>query len=161
VPTQYDLASNSFGYMIPREALPIKWFKLLLLEAKDTKEDIKDSGHLVDAQKKLEERGMDVVEVIADYLGKLWDHTLSEIQTELDIELLPLRVAITIPAIWPQYARVKMRQAAKKAGIMAPRPIGETILNLVEEPEAAALATLFERKNYPEIAVRASRSISL
>ncbi|KAI1843813.1 hypothetical protein JX266_010072 [Neoarthrinium moseri] len=153
VPTQYDLAANHFGYMISRDALPIKWFKLLLLEAKDTKDDVKNSEYLADARVKLAERSLDVVDLIADYLRKIWDHTLSEIKTQVDIDALPLRVAITIPAIWPQYAREKMKQAAQRAGIMQFRPIGKTRLDLVEEPEAAALATLLERKKYPEIGV--------
>ncbi|KAH6660387.1 hypothetical protein BKA67DRAFT_634255 [Truncatella angustata] len=151
VPTQYDLATNQFGYLVSRDALPVKWFKLLLLEDKDVKDDLKGAEYLQDATKQLSERSMDVVELIADYLKKIWEHALTEIKTQVDIEVLPFRVAITIPAIWPQYAREKMKQAAQRAGILAFRPIGKTKLDLVEEPEAAALATLLERKKYPEI----------
>lgn len=39
----------------------------------------------------------------------------------------------------------------KKAGIEKPRLMGNTKLILVEEPEAAALCTLHERREYPEI----------
>ncbi|KAF5543247.1 heat shock 70 kDa 12B [Fusarium phyllophilum] len=72
----------------------------------------------------------------------------------LDVDNLPLRVAITIPAIWPAYAQNPMREAAKTAGITKYRDIGETTLILVQEPEAAALASLFQRNSSPEIQVR-------
>ncbi|KAK7927290.1 hypothetical protein PG985_004288 [Apiospora marii] len=153
VPTIYDVATNSFGYMVSRDALPIRWFKLLLLNDRDAKYDLKSCEYLYDAKWRLEERSMDVIGLIADYLRKIWQHTLSEISVQVDIDALPLRVAITVPAIWPQYAREKMKAAAQRAGILEYRPIGKTVLQLVEEPEAAALATLFERKKYPETSV--------
>ncbi|KAK7958447.1 hypothetical protein PG988_013295 [Apiospora saccharicola] len=153
VPTIYDVATNNFGYMVSQDALPIRWFKLLLIDDKYVKYDLKSCEYLYDAKWRLEERSMDVVGLIADYLRKIWQHTVSEISVQVDIDALPLRVAITVPAIWPQYAREKMKAAAKRAGMLEYRPIGKTVLQLVEEPEAAALATLFERKNYPETSV--------
>ncbi|KAI8299691.1 Hsp70 family chaperone [Colletotrichum sp. SAR11_240] len=66
----------------------------------------------------------------------------------MDIDDMRLRVAITVPAIWPEYARSLMREAAEIAGITNERDIGETTLILVAEPEAAALATLFEHNSY-------------
>jgi len=45
------------------------------------------------------------------------------------------------------------KKAAKKAGILDHRPIGKTTLILVEEPEAAAMCTLFDRRKHPEITV--------
>lgn len=139
--------------MVSRDALPIRWFKLLLLNERDAKYDLKSCEYLYDAKWRLEERSMDVIGLIANYLRKIWQHTLSEISVQVDIDALPLRVAITVPAIWPQHAREKMKAAAQRAGILEYRPIGKTALQLVEEPEAAALATLFERKKYPETSV--------
>ena len=154
VPTQYDLASKQWGYLVPRDSVPLRWFKLLLLEEKDVKEDLRDSEYLRDARRQLQRFDSDgVIDVIADFLRELWAHALEEIKVQIDIDLLRFRVALTVPAIWPQYAKQKMKEAAKRAGILAPRSIGETTLVLVEEPEAAAVATLLERKKFPEIAV--------
>lgn len=52
-----------------------------------------------------------------------------------------------------------MREAAKRAGITKYRDIGETTLILVQEPEAAALASLFQRNSYPGIQVRITSSV--
>jgi molecular chaperone DnaK (HSP70) len=93
------------------------------------------------------------IDLIAQFLRELWKHALREIGHEMEIEALPLRVALTLPAIWPTYARERMKEAAKRAGITNKRPVGETRLILVEEPEAAALSTLFERRDHPEIQV--------
>lgn len=158
IPTQVDFATQDWGYLISKDADPIRWFKLLLLEPRDLKRDMKDTSvPLEDARTKLRahagfEEGA-VVDLIANFLKKLWDHAMEEIAYEMDLDLLPIKVAITVPAIWPLYARQKMETAAKKAGILNPRRIGETTLILVEEPEAAAVSTLFDRKEYPEIEV--------
>ena len=158
IPTLIDLSSDKWGYLISPECDPVRWFKLLLLNPKDMQDDVKNSQQLDDARTKIQTHmgsGSDtVVHVIARFLGHIWQHALNEIAREIDVDILPLKVAVTIPAIWPTYAREKMRDAAKEAGILAHRPIGRTNLILVEEPEAAAMCTLFDRRSYPEIDVR-------
>ncbi len=98
------------------------------------------------------------VDLVALFLKELWHHALTEIKHEIDVDCLPVKVAITVPAIWPSYARERMKEAARKAGINDYRAAGETTVALIEEPEAAALTTLFERREYPEIGVRARHS---
>ena len=51
-------------------------------------------------------------------------------------------VVLTVPAIWHDDAKEMMREAAQWAGICSKRPAGDTGLDLVSEPEAAALATI-------------------
>ncbi len=119
---------------------------------------MKNSKQLQDAREKLQRQsGYEsdgVIDLIAEFLKHLWEHALEEISREIEVDVLPLKVALTVPAIWPVYAREKMKEAAKKAGILDPRPLGaKTTLLLVEEPEAAAMCTLFDRRNYPEIGV--------
>ena len=159
VPTQMDLETKQWGYLVSKDADPIRWFKLLLLGTGDLKMDMKDSSlPLEDSREKLRKHGGfepgAVVDLIAGFLQKLWEHTLEEIKYEIDMDVLQIKVAITVPAIWPLYAREKLEAAAKKAGILNPRLIGATKLILVEEPEAAALSTLFRLRAYPEIEVR-------
>jgi molecular chaperone DnaK (HSP70) len=134
---------------------PIKWFKLLLLNDEDiAKEEVHTATQLQEA-KRILSNSMDTtaVQIVAFYLKKVWNHTYAALRSRIDIDNLPLRVAITIPAIWPAYAQSAMREAAKIAGIMDYRDIGVTTLTLVQEPEAAALACLFQRNSSPEIQV--------
>lgn len=134
---------------------PIKWFKLLLLNNDDiTKEDIRNAKQLQEARNILAKHGnITAVQIVGRYLKKIWDHTYAALRSRLDIDDLPIRVAITIPAIWPGYAENAMKEAARIAGILDHRVIGETTLMLVQEPEAAALACLFQRNSSPEIEV--------
>jgi len=158
IPTQIDLNTKHWGYLVSKDDSPVRWFKLLLLEKRDLMRDMKDPNTpLEESRKKLQNHSESepnaVIELVAGFLRKLWEHTFAEIRYEIDIDLLPIKVAITVPAIWPLYARNKIVAAAKKAGITEPRGMGKTELILVEEPEAAAIATLFDRKDYPEIEV--------
>ena len=153
MPTQFDLRSGKWGYEITNDLDPIKWFKLLLLRPEDIlRDEIRDSDHLSHARAQLAEPGApNPTQVVAAYLKKLWRHTLAQLRTRVVLDSWPLRVGITVPAIWPHYAHSAMREAARLAGITAERDIGLTTLDLIQEPEAAALSILFERGGKPEI----------
>ncbi|KAF5632237.1 heat shock 70 kDa 12B [Fusarium tjaetaba] len=154
VPTLYDIDSGKWGFEITPDMKPMKWFKLLLLKNEDiAKEEIRNAPQLQQARDILSNsrKRLTAVQVVGYYLKNVWDHTYAALKSMLDVDNLPLRVAITIPAIWPAYAQSAMREAAKIAGIMKYRDIGETTLILVQEPEAAALASLFQRNSSPEI----------
>lgn len=102
VPTQFDLASGKWGYEVTPQMKPIKWFKLLLLKDQDIiQNEIRNSRPLKDAQQQIRARGMTPTEVVGLYLKKLWAHTYKKLGEMLVIDNLPLRVAITVPAIWP------------------------------------------------------------
>ncbi|CEF88828.1 hypothetical protein FGSG_11105 [Fusarium graminearum PH-1] len=158
VPTLYDIDSRKWGYEITPDMKPIKWFKLLLLNNDDiTKEDIRNAKQLQEARSILAKHGnITAVQIVGRYLKKIWDHTYAALRSRLDIDDLPIRVAITIPAIWPGYAENAMKEAARIAGILDNRVIGDTTLMLVQEPEAAALACLFQRNSSPEIKMNES-----
>ncbi|KAI9149948.1 Heat shock 70 kDa protein 12B [Paramyrothecium foliicola] len=135
-----------WGYEVPIDADPVRWFKLLLLKDEDLDQDIKMSEPLIRARKMLKENGKSEVDFIADYLGKLWRHTLQSMNEarETIIETMRFHIVMTVPAIWKGYARQGMEAAAKQSGMLDPRPAGQTTLSFVPEPEAAALATLSE-----------------
>jgi len=112
-------------------------------------EKIRDSFQIKKAKELLAQTGKTAVEVIGDYLYFLWNHTLENIikdQTEAGVDGTPFRVVITVPAVWNQKANARMRKAALAAGILDQRLAGETILHIVSEPEAAALATFEDMK---------------
>ncbi|CAJ2504004.1 Uu.00g113980.m01.CDS01 [Anthostomella pinea] len=146
----YDVLTDDiyWGYEIPDDVEPFEWFKLLLLEQEDLQAHLRDSFHLRAARRKLKDSGKTAVEIVGDYLGKLWSHVLMKImKTEgAIIDAVPFHVVLTVPAIWKDYTRDRMRLAAKRAGIMKNRAAGPTVVSFISEPEAAAFATTHEHR---------------
>lgn len=146
----------AWGYGIGDEE-PIKWFKLLLLDDEDIDSAQKNSKQLKRARKLLSRAKKSPVQAVADYLQLLWQHAIANIVrdfTEIVVESLPFRVVITVPAVWTTKAKEKMKQAAKRAGILNDRGLaGKTTLHFVSEPEAAALATFDDLKTRPNFRV--------
>lgn len=143
----YEDGCLMWGYAIPPDADPIRWFKLLLLREEDVPPELKDSEFLLRARKALGESKKTATDLIADYLGALWRHILDTIHKARGssvLEALTFHVVITVPAIWKDYARQDMKEAARKSGILDSRPAGPTTLAFAPEPEAAALASLCE-----------------
>ena len=121
----------------------LQWFKLLLSE------DACEQGgrKVVEAKDLMMKLGKTPVEVVADFLEKLWEHALELIElrlTKMSLDNRALRVVLTVPANWDRKACSLTRDAAVKAGITASRYAGKTTLRLVTEPEAAALAAWTE-----------------
>ncbi|XEU97891.1 hypothetical protein FSHL1_003178 [Fusarium sambucinum] len=148
VPTQllYDGENMAhWGYSIPADETPLKWFKLLLLRDHDITEDMIKSSQIRNTRALLKETGKDVVDAVASFLSEIWKHAMDSILKAVGPELLQksrFHVVITLPAIWPPYAQQRMKKAANMSGILDVRPSGATTLGFVPEPEAAALATL-------------------
>ncbi|QYS98211.1 hypothetical protein H0G86_005401 [Trichoderma simmonsii] len=143
----------SWGYSVPEKASPLKfeWFKLCLLDEGDIPQNLRNAAQVEAAQKSLRESNKRVVDVISDYLRELWKHTTRNIRRAIGGQLVDLsrfKVIATIPAIWPAYAQIRMLEAIEKAGILEPRIAGETILEFLSEPEAAALATINDMHTY-------------
>jgi hypothetical protein len=155
VPTEVDLATMNWGYLVSKDANPVRWFNLLLLSERERKHDMKACGILLnDTREKLQKAKLAVGDLIAVFLQKLWEHTLKEIEDRFGgFDLVPLKVAITVPAIWPPYAMRNLDAAVVKAGILNPRRMGETTLIHVEESKAAAFSTLFGPRNLATIEV--------
>ncbi|RYP20439.1 hypothetical protein DL765_002815 [Monosporascus sp. GIB2] len=151
VPTKlyYDKHTKdvSWGYNIP-EGEPVQWFKLLLLNDEDLPAHLQGSAHIRKARAMLEELGKDATQVTADYLKQLWQHTMKAIEKVKGpslIRVTPIHVVLTVPAIYQDYGRERMRRAAELAGILKKRPVCEdTTLSFVTEPESAVMATLPE-----------------
>ncbi len=120
-----------------------KNFKLLLSE---TAGDDPKNKPLLDELAALKALRKRPVDVAADYLCCLWKHTLkilkstSRTETRIAIDNARFKVVLTVPAIWDHAAQDLTRRAAKQAGILATRPGGKTTLEMISEPEAAALA---------------------
>lgn len=134
-----------WGYSIPLDVEPLKWFKLFLLETKDLPTEVASSTHLKEARRIQIEAKKGSGDIISAFIRKLWNHSMESIQDALGsdvVEQSKLHVIITMPAIWPAYAQSRMKSTAISSGILDPRPVGATTLRFITEPEAAALATL-------------------
>jgi hypothetical protein len=145
-----DNVTNTWGWGIPTRFDALRWFKLLLLDPKDLPPEVRGYGYLEDMRKRLANEDRDPVEVVADYLRRLWRHTLANIGSEIGETVLSqtnLKIRMTVPAIWPAYALARMRDAATLADMTQQRGKCEpTGLDFVNEPEAAALASTADLK---------------
>ncbi|KAI1810431.1 hypothetical protein GGS20DRAFT_594370 [Poronia punctata] len=149
-----DSGEVKWGYNIPTDVEPIEWFKLLLLDEKDLPKELKNSSHIEKAREMMNAANKTPVDLVSDYLKALWDHVISEIKDAKGTGLVngtQFHVALSVPAIWNDHARGKMREAAKRAGILDKRIVGDTTLDFISEPEAAALATLPELDNRDDL----------
>ncbi|PHH86733.1 hypothetical protein CDD83_9820 [Cordyceps sp. RAO-2017] len=134
-----------WGYRIPYEDVALRWFKLLLLDDEDIPAHVRDSEYLKEARRQLKQNNRHAGEVIADYLRELWKQGLQSIEQSVGkrrVSTSRFELVVTLPAIWPQYARKRMEAAVQSSGLLDYRKQGPTTLTFISEPEAAALATM-------------------
>ncbi|KAE9574263.1 hypothetical protein CGMCC3_g9641 [Colletotrichum fructicola] len=125
-------------------------------DIEDLPKKVKNSSQISAARKMVGEENKDPVEVISAYLTRFWNHAVECIVTSAGQDLVDMcrfQVVITLPAIWPDYAKARMRRAVDSAGILKERPAGDTTLSFISEPEAAALATIRDLSKRPNIFV--------
>lgn len=145
---------STWGVSATLEDSPIRWFKLLLIDEEDLPGEVRNSEQVKTCRKQLRDLNKTPVEIISFYLQNLWNHCLDLITRDIGKALVNVsrfHIILTLPAIWPQYARNRMQQAAKMAGLIQQRLGGETRLSFVSEPEAAALATLADMEKRPDL----------
>lgn len=143
----FEDGQEFWGYEVPADSDPVRWFKLLLLKDEDLGPQLQASEYILRGRKMLRENERTAVDLVANYLRGFWKHVLHEIKRArgpIVIDALRIHVVVTLPAIWKGYARQSMYEAVKKAGILDDRDAGDTTLSFAPEPEAAALSTLCE-----------------
>ncbi|PNY28423.1 Uncharacterized protein TCAP_01645 [Tolypocladium capitatum] len=136
-----------WGYDIPSDEIPLKWVKLLLLDDKDLPEHVRNSNHIKSAKSRLKQTNKHPVEAIGDYMREFWKHGYKDIARSVGksrVATSRFELVVTLPAIWPSYARMRLRKAIELAGLLDARSAGETTLSFISEPEAAALATMHD-----------------
>jgi actin-like ATPase involved in cell morphogenesis len=119
--------------------LPIRWFKVLLDE-EHMQEGLERDEILKGTKQYLESVGKSAEDVVADYLRLVWEYSFQEIQNKYLTDInqsFTFRIVITVPAIWNPEAREKTKRAISLAGL--PK---NSVVQAVEEPTAAAIATL-------------------
>jgi molecular chaperone DnaK (HSP70) len=133
---------NAIGYQVTAKMKSYTWFKLLLDRTQATKFD--DPGLTTS-------EGLGVLRiptdntvrgVVSDYLREVYQHTMKYLENKMSHEVLDvtnIEFWFTVPAIWSDAARADTMDAARLAGFGSRR--GDNI-NLIPEPEAAAISTL-------------------
>lgn len=126
-----------WGFTVTLEEPSFQWFKLLL------NPEIKvgwDSQEVEASQDLLSQLGKTAEDVAADYLSLIWKYTLEDIKKDRGPDwhsVYALKLILTVPAIWSPAAKDRTLRVARRADI------AENIqIDLVTEPEAAALAVL-------------------
>ncbi|KAI1044587.1 hypothetical protein LB505_010376 [Fusarium chuoi] len=123
----------------------IEWFKLSLLHRDDLPSDVRNSRKFEELTKAREAINVTAVNATARYLGEIWQVFLGELQK--DIRHPDIQVSVTVPVLWPLYARQAMEEALNRAGIL-----NENVVlapKFLIEPEVAALA-FFSNAHYFE-----------
>ncbi|KAI8875861.1 actin-like ATPase domain-containing protein [Backusella circina FSU 941] len=84
--------------------------------------------------------GLNITDVIADYLRKFFDYIVAEISKKGFYQDLKRqsRFCLTVPAMWSDKSKQIMREAAIKANIISTSDHTDRLM-LISEPEAAAL----------------------
>lgn len=147
-PSAINFKHNGVDWGTKADNIPtaLRWFKLLLVNEDDLPEDVRASAQLQELREQVKSIHKTAIDVASKYLGFIWTHCLERMKTaegEETVATSRFHVVITLPAIWPNYARDRMRQAVGKAGILKQRRgVGKTTLDFIFEPEAVALATL-------------------
>lgn len=135
-------ASNVVGFQVTAKMKSYTWFKLRLDRSAATMYDDPDLRQSEgDGVMKLP-RGKNATQTCGEYLKEIYSFTMTLLDRRFSAEVLritPIEFWFTVPAIWSDAAKSSTQQAARIAGFGA-RP-GDQI-NLIPEPEAAAIATL-------------------
>lgn len=141
VPTKISYENGKparWGYAVELKEDCFRWFKLLL----DPKNKIGQSSEAVTTSLKLlRSLNKRVEDVAADYLRLLWQYTKADIAKARGVDWesnYTVKVVLTVPAIWSHEAKDRTMKIAKNADLPSQ-------IDLVSEPEAAALAVLKEK----------------
>lgn len=139
----YDGDIKAWGYEEPEgDAIAMEWFKLALVPEEHLPSRLRDSSKLKETKKTMRVLGVNVIQVMAQFLEKIWTHAQHEIREYVgrrDFETMLIHVVITIPAIWGNHAIQIMKQAAASS-ILQTRSAGLTTYEFLSEPEAAVQA---------------------
>ncbi|KAF5020932.1 hypothetical protein F66182_7037 [Fusarium sp. NRRL 66182] len=148
--------SPAWGYATPLEETVMRWFKLLLVDEKDLPEWVRGSPQVSTVRALMQKANKTPIQVLGDYLRRVWDHSHGNIQRSVGQRMMKLsrvHVVVTLPAIWPQYARERMTKALEHAGLLEVTRGEKTSVGFISEPEAAALMCLEENSDRPDVKV--------
>lgn len=159
-----DDKNPSWGFSTPQDDSVLRWFKLLLIDEKDLPDKVRESSQVKAARALLHKYNKIPVQVFADYLINVWEHSYPQIaaaEGDHFVKIYPLHFVITLPAIWPHYVRKRMTEAMQLAGLLEFSAVGSTKISFISEPEAAALTSLNENAGRYQNEVRLHTVLTL
>ena len=139
---------TKWGYHVrdqDNDAFQFRWMKILL---DPSHKYYKEAPRMREMVAALATLGKSAEDVVSDYLKCFWDHTVQTLRRKHEeLTQYTWQVVLTVPAVWSPSARDKTLKAAIKAGMPED-------LQLVTEPETAALAVLKDKSEEDTIGVR-------
>jgi hypothetical protein len=139
---QYSSAKEfKWGYELDR-TVEEKIVGIKLLLDPDQKRPLFDSTGASNTQAELQKLGKPPVDVASDYIGAIYRHAMKVIEGKSNknyLDLLDKQFVLSVPAVWSEKAKDTTLRAARNAGISP--------IELIKEPEAAALFTLHQVKD--------------
>ncbi|KAL9641362.1 MAG: hypothetical protein Q9204_000057 [Flavoplaca sp. TL-2023a] len=144
VPTEIQYAADGsfkWGFEIS-EGERSKWFNLLLDPDSSSNIDIGQAKYYADPQAAPPGYNQEPEDIVKDYLSALRRHIQAVLYQMLPQSVAlstPVKYVLTVPAMWSDIAIDRTRRCAELAGMGA-----STSLNIVSEPEAAAIWALQE-----------------
>lgn len=130
----YDVAE--WGFEVDQEKEYIQYIKLLL----DPKQKLPEYISRRDLETHLRKIGKTAIQAAGDYLIKLKEHVLEQIEQRFGEEMCSttkVEFVLTVPALWSDAAKDATMKAAEIAGMNE-----DDNLSMITEPEAAALCAL-------------------
>lgn len=148
-----DMDEDKWGYDVPPGSQSYTWFKLLLdAGAEKTIFDNEMLTSKMDTGLGELPDDMSAEEVAVAYLSKLYQHTMNVLEkrhTASILKVTPIDFWFTVPATWQESAVDATREAAAEAGFGSRE---SDQLNIMSEPEAAAIAVLASAVDkYPDM----------
>ena len=136
------LETNAVGYRVTPGMKSYSWFKLRLDQGAHMRYDEPGLSTNEGSGMLRLPRGKSARDVCADYLGEIYKDIIAHLNKKLGEHVVGMsrkEFWFTVPAIWSDRDREDTMAAAKTAGFGAED--GDEI-NLISEPEAAAVAAL-------------------
>lgn len=142
------LTEDEWGYGVKPGMKSYGWTKLLL-DSDATKTEFDGDALSGEFRRGLFELppNMTAIDLVAKYLEKLYSHTMDRLSRNYGPSMLkvtPIDFWFTVPAKWQETAKDATIEAANRAGFGTQEGRYEDELNIITEPEAAAIAILSE-----------------
>ncbi|OTA94906.1 hypothetical protein M434DRAFT_29447 [Hypoxylon sp. CO27-5] len=139
-----DTGRVTWGYNIPVGCIPISWLKLLLVEQDDLPDHLRDAQSIKNSREKIHGLGKTPVEVVGDYLGQVFEHSMEIIEAREGTERVraaPIILMFATPPEWKAYAKEGLRLAAQHGGLLN-RPGVNAAVQFLSDPWAALASTI-------------------
>ncbi|OTA62342.1 hypothetical protein K449DRAFT_395086 [Hypoxylon sp. EC38] len=134
----------TWGYNTPVDCEPIEWLKLLLVKHEDLPDHLRDSVSIKSSRERVHRLYKTPVEVVGDYLGQVFEHSMEIIEAREGIERVraaPMILMFAIPPSWDENFKEGLRLAAQHGGLLT-RPGVKTTIQSLDDPRAALISTL-------------------